>query len=130
MAEMLPLGFRGEPTVDDLETAARIGAELGADIIKTKYRGPSEAYREVTRTCFVPVVVLGGSARDITAVQADIREAMQAGAAGVAIGRSVWRADDVRGAVAAVSDAVRGVTANTTAVAREHGRGPLGGGDS
>lgn len=111
MAEMLPLGFGGDPDVEQLAVAARIGAEMGADIIKTKYLGPSEAYRQVTETCFAPVLVLGGSQRDLNQVTGTIEEALGAGAAGVAIGRNVWRSGDVRAAVGAIVDAVRPRTA-------------------
>ncbi len=107
MAEMLPLGLGGDPDVEQVATAARVGAEMGADIIKTKYVGPPEAYRQVTETCFAPVLILGGSERDLGQVSGAIREAMSAGAAGVAIGRSVWRSGDVRAAVGAIVEAVR-----------------------
>lgn len=107
MAEMLPLGFGGDPSIAQLAMAARIGAELGADIIKTKYLGPSDAYREVTETCFAPVLVLGGSEREMADVTATIRDALAAGAAGVAMGRSVWRSGDVPAAVNAIVSTVR-----------------------
>lgn len=107
MAEMLPLGFGGDPTVEEIAIAARIGAEMGADIVKTKFAGSSEAYRQVTDACFAPVLVLGGSARDLTDVVREVDDAMAGGAAGVAIGRNVWRAEDVRSAVAAIVASVR-----------------------
>lgn len=95
MAEMLPLGFQGKPTVQQIALAARIGAELGADIIKTKYVGTSEEYHEVTNMCFAPVVILGGSARSSDEMIAEVKDAIHAGSAGVAIGRNVWQAEDV-----------------------------------
>lgn len=107
MAEMLPLGFGGAPDVEQLAIAARVGAELGADIIKTKYVGPPEAYRQVTETCFAPVVVLGGNQRELSQVINTIGEALGAGAAGVAMGRNVWRSGDVRAAIGAIVAAVR-----------------------
>lgn len=106
MAEMLPLGFGGDPTVEEVAMAARIGAEMGADIIKTKYIGSQEEYQQVTETCFAPVLILGGSERDLSQVTNTIGEALTAGAAGVAMGRSVWRSDDVRTAVARIVAAV------------------------
>lgn len=95
MAEMLPLGFAAKPDLAQLELAARIGAEMGADIIKLKYAGPPEAYRQVTENCFAPVIILGGSARSADDVLLGIQDAMQAGAAGVAMGRNVWQREDV-----------------------------------
>ncbi len=108
MAEMLPLGFGGDPTIEQITMAARIGAEMGADIIKTKYAGPPETYRQVTETCFAPVVILGGSERDLSQVTGTIDEALGAGAAGVAMGRSVWRSADARASVGAIVESVHG----------------------
>jgi DhnA family fructose-bisphosphate aldolase class Ia len=104
---MLPLGYGGEPDVEQLAIAARIGAEMGADIIKTKYLGPPAAYRQVTEACFAPVLVLGGSQRDLSSVTATIADALEAGVAGVAMGRNVWRSGDVRATIGTIVDAVR-----------------------
>lgn len=106
MAEMLPLGFAAKPAVQQITLAARIGAELGADIIKTKYAGTPDEYREVTETSFVPVVILGGSARSSDEVITEVKNAMQAGSAGVAIGRNIWQADDVAAKTRSIADAV------------------------
>ena len=46
------------------DLAARVAAELGADLVKTVYTGDPESFREVTRGCPVPVVVAGGSKTD------------------------------------------------------------------
>lgn len=125
MAEMLPLGFGGEPTVEEIAIAARIGAEMGADIVKTKYAGPPDAYRQVTEACFAPVLVLGGSARDLSEVVREVDHAMAGGAAGVAIGRNVWRAPDVRSAVAAIVASVHPAASERKSVS---GSGAEGGG--
>ncbi|MCC6805448.1 MAG: fructose-bisphosphate aldolase [Anaerolineae bacterium] len=93
MAEMLPLGYQGKPNVEQVTLAARIGAELGADIIKTKYVGTPETFAEVTETCFAPVLVLGGSAKSPGVVMTEIHDALAAGSAGVAIGRNVWQSE-------------------------------------
>ncbi len=94
LAEMLPLGYGASPSLTQLVQAARIGAEMGADIIKLPYLGPTQGYQSVIDTCFVPVLVLGGGAKDEASVLEDIRQAMSAGAAGVAIGRNVWTQTD------------------------------------
>lgn len=106
MAEMLPLGYQGKPTVEQVVLAARIGAEMGADIIKTKYVGSAEAYAEVIETCFAPVLVLGGSAKAPEAVMSEIRDAIRAGSAGVAIGRNVWQAPDPAAVTREIAQAV------------------------
>lgn len=108
MAEMLPLGYQAKPTVQQVVLAARVGAELGADIIKTKFVGTADEYREVIETCFAPVLVLGGSARSSDAVITEIRGAMQSGAAGVAIGRNVWQSESVAETTRTIVRAVHG----------------------
>ncbi len=94
MAEMLPGGFAPEPpnTVENIKLVSRIGAELGAHIIKTTFAGSREEFREVVTGCFVPVVVLGGDqTNDIKGLFKTIEQAVAAGAAGVAVGRNVWK---------------------------------------
>ncbi len=75
--------------------AARVGAELGADIVKTNFTGSVESFKKVVRGCPVPIVVAGGpkmsSDEDILNM---VRMAMDAGARGVAIGRNIFQADD------------------------------------
>ncbi len=94
VAEMLPGGFNAEPpnTVENIKLVARIGAELGANIIKTSFTGSVEEYREITASCFAPIVVLGGDKTgNIADLFKTIEKAMAAGVAGVAIGRNVWK---------------------------------------
>ena len=72
--------------------AARIGAELGADIVKTPYTGDIEGFRRVVKGCPVPVVIAGGPKatgdRDILQMAED---AISAGAVGVTFGRNVFQ---------------------------------------
>ncbi|MGC8558423.1 MAG: fructose-bisphosphate aldolase, partial [Nitrososphaeria archaeon] len=81
--------------VEILKVICRIGAELGADVIKTVYAGPEEKFRDVIETSGVPVIIAGG---EKMANNADfiktIWEAMKAGAAGAAIGRNVWQSSN------------------------------------
>jgi DhnA family fructose-bisphosphate aldolase class Ia len=94
MAEMLPRGFEGGDDARAAETLAlamRIGAELGADIIKTQYTGSVASFQKAVSSCYVPVVVLGGpKMEDEAATLRTAREAMDAGARGVAMGRNIW----------------------------------------
>ncbi len=75
--------------------AARVGAELGADIVKTNFTGDVESFKRVTKGCPVPVVVAGGpkmkSEFDLLKM---VEMAMEGGARGVAIGRNVFQAED------------------------------------
>jgi class I fructose-bisphosphate aldolase len=94
MAEMLPGGFGPEPPKNPqtIALACRIGAELGADIIKTTFVGTTNEFAEIVAGCFVPVVVLGGNkTADPSNLFTDIEGALKAGGAGVAIGRNVWK---------------------------------------
>ena len=75
--------------------AARIGAELGADVVKTVYTGDPDSFRDVVRGCPVPVVIAGGPK---TSTDKQLLEridgAMEAGARGAAIGRNVFQHKD------------------------------------
>jgi fructose-bisphosphate aldolase/2-amino-3,7-dideoxy-D-threo-hept-6-ulosonate synthase len=75
--------------------AARAGAELGADIIKTNYTGSPDTFKDVVSGCPVPVVIAGGpkTNTDLEFLQM-IRGAIDAGGRGVAIGRNVFQHDD------------------------------------
>ena len=109
MAEMLPGGFAAsECTAEQIKIAARLGAELGADIIKIRYSGSGESFRAVTEGCFRPVVVLGGSAQDPSQLAAATRDAISAGARGAAVGRNIWKASDPTKVASLLAEAVHG----------------------
>ena len=88
---------RGEKIKDQFDVkyvkhAARVGAELGADIVKVVYTGNFETFREVVEGCPVPVVIAGGEKmetdRDLLLM---VEGALKAGAAGVSIGRNAFQ---------------------------------------
>ncbi len=104
MAEMVPGGFDSGPefrTLDSIALAVRVGGELGADLIKCPY---VDGFERVTRGSFVPVVILGGAKagaeRDMLT---KIKAAIDAGGAGVAIGRHIWQAPNPAKMTAAVA---------------------------
>lgn len=111
MAEMIPGGWGQavEWSFENVARAARIGAELGADIIKTLCPGPTEEFAAVVEACPVPVVALGGpkmaNEDDVVAVA---RGVVEAGGAGVAFGRNVWGSSDPRKLVERLVEAVHG----------------------
>lgn len=75
--------------------AARVGLELGADLIKIKYPGSEEAMREAVRLAGKTKVVLsGGPKQSEEEFLAIVQKVMRAGASGVAIGRNVWQRDE------------------------------------
>jgi fructose-bisphosphate aldolase/2-amino-3,7-dideoxy-D-threo-hept-6-ulosonate synthase len=83
--------IKDEADVKAVKIAARVGAELGADIIKTTYTGDPDSFREVVEGCPVPVVIAGGSRLTDVETLKMIEGAMKAGAAGLSVGRNVFQ---------------------------------------
>ena len=72
--------------------AARVGAELGADIVKVNYTGSPETFSKVIQGCPVPVVIAGGEKSDTDeGFLSMVQGALDAGAAGVSIGRNAFQ---------------------------------------
>jgi len=94
-----------EAFAEDLGHAARLGEELGADIIKTAYSGTPGTFERVVESTRLPVVIAGGSKGTDRETLSMVRGAMDAGAAGVSMGRSIFQHDDP-GAIAAAVAAV------------------------
>lgn len=106
VAMMYPRGkkVKSEHDVEVVKLAARVGAELGADIVKTNYTGDIDSFREVVRGCLAPLIVAGGPRMETTRdVLQLVWEAMQAGGAGASIGRNVFQAPDPTKMVRALS---------------------------
>lgn len=94
LAMMYPRGpkIKSEHDPDAVAHATRIGAELGADIVKTPYTGDAETFRAVTRAVPVPVVIAGGprmnSDREVLQMA---KSSIDAGGAGLSFGRNVFQ---------------------------------------
>ena len=106
LAEMYPVKSEQipNPTAEDvIAKYSRIGAEAGADFIKTFYTGSVDSFRQVVKSCPVPVMVLGGlkMETDRQALQV-VKDSMEAGAAGVAFGRNIWQDKDPEGMTRAI----------------------------
>jgi len=84
--------IKDEFDVKNVKHAARVGAELGADIVKVPYTGSVETFKEVVNGCPVPVVIAGGpkmgSDEEIFKM---VEGALAAGAAGLSIGRNAFQ---------------------------------------
>lgn len=94
LAMMYPRGakVKSEHDPEAVKHAARLGAELGADIVKTNYTGSPETFREVVRGCPVPVIVAGGpKAKTDEEVLRMVYDSLQVGGAGVSIGRNIFQ---------------------------------------
>ncbi|MDD3082455.1 MAG: 2-amino-3,7-dideoxy-D-threo-hept-6-ulosonate synthase [Desulfobacterales bacterium] len=94
LAMMYPRGDLVEVNVESVKLAARVGAELGADIIKCPYTGSAKSFEAVVRGCPVPVVIAGGSKLSDEETLDMIEGAMTAGAAGLSMGRNVFQHED------------------------------------
>nr|HDO81403.1 fructose-bisphosphate aldolase [Candidatus Bathyarchaeota archaeon] len=92
---------------DAIAHASRIGAELGADIVKTPYTGSPETFRRVVEGCPAPIVIAGGpKAETDLDVLRMVRGAMDAGAIGVAMGRNAFQHENPAAIVKAVAEIV------------------------
>lgn len=94
LAMMYPRGENIKDPSDPqvVQHAARIGAEAGADVVKTVYTGSAETFGEVIRKCPVPVVLAGGSkAESDEALLKITYDVMKVGAMGVTYGRNVFQ---------------------------------------
>ena len=93
LAMMYP---RGEniPNPHDPEIVghvARIGAECGADIVKTLYTGDIDSFSKIVKSTPVPIVIAGGpkAKTDLDILQMT-EDAITAGAKGVTYGRNIF----------------------------------------
>jgi putative autoinducer-2 (AI-2) aldolase len=84
-----------------LSLACRVGAELGAHIVKTYY---CENFSRVVDGCPVPLVVAGGpKLNSETDVFHLVHGAMEAGAVGVDMGRNIWQNDNPVAVIKAIN---------------------------
>ncbi|MCP4576853.1 MAG: class I fructose-bisphosphate aldolase family protein, partial [Deltaproteobacteria bacterium] len=78
-----------------IKHCARLGEELGADVVKVPYTGNRETFREVVEGCCIPVVIAGGpkieNPEDIIQMAYD---SIRAGGAGLSLGRNVFQAEN------------------------------------
>ncbi len=79
-------------SISTIKHAARVAAELGADLVKVSYPGSPEGMLEVVRGCFVPVLIAGGERdRSDRRILEMVESAVACGAAGVCIGRNIFQ---------------------------------------
>ena len=98
LAEMFPVKSDkiSNPTSKEVVGKyARMGAEFGADIIKTFYTGDGQSFKEVTSGCFAPILILGGNRTETDLeLLKTIETSVKAGGGGVAVGRNIWQNKD------------------------------------
>ncbi|OED30872.1 2-amino-3,7-dideoxy-D-threo-hept-6-ulosonate synthase [Methanosphaera sp. WGK6] len=97
LAMMYPRGpkIENEHDPEVVKLSARVGAELGADIVKTNYTGDPDTFKEVVDGCPVPVIIAGGPKIETERQLFEmVYDAISVGGAGVAFGRNVFQAKD------------------------------------
>lgn len=107
---VLAMAYARGPGIDSsdpeaLGHAVRLAEELGADIVKTGYSGDAESFQHVIESTRLPVVIAGGARGTDRATIEKVRGAMDAGGAGISMGRSIFQHDDpeaITRAIAAV----------------------------
>ena len=126
MANHMDMSGQGEAVLpeniaDDITLACRMGAELGADLIKSRYSGSVEEFRRSVDACGRPVLVAGGPRRGggLGGTLETVSEILEAGASGVIFGRQIWQHDDPVEAVGAVSELIHAYSGIEDAVATE-----------
>ncbi len=107
MVEALPCPSERSPNPkapEAMASAARLGFEHGADLVKTYY---TEDFRQVTGNCPGPVLIAGGPKMEtVEETLQVVHDAAEAGAAGAVFGRNIWQSDDPRGTIRALKSVI------------------------
>lgn len=92
---------------DVISYGARLALELGADVAKVKYPGSAEAAREAAAMAGETKVTLSGGAKtgDREFLET-VHEVVQAGFAGLAVGRNIWQREEAEDYLEKVADMV------------------------
>src|SRR5215470_10273222 len=125
LAMMYPRGPRIENPRDPalVAHAVTLAADLGADVVKTVYVGSVDEMADVTAAAPVPVIVAGGPRRASTSeLLSYVDDAMRGGAAGVAMGRNVFQAEDPGSLVRKLSAVIHGALPLPVPAAGQLGR--------
>lgn len=109
LAMMYPRGQKveNEHDVELVKHAARVGSELGVDIVKTNYAGDPDSFKEVVEGALVPVVIAGGPKVDTDEELLQmVKDSIEVGGAGVAFGRNLFQAENPGKITRAISEVV------------------------
>ena len=86
---------------------ARVGEELGADMVKVNYTGDMESFARVVDACCIPVVIAGGpkmeSRRDLVQM---VHDSLRAGGSGLSVGRNIFQDANPAGLISALHKVV------------------------
>ncbi len=108
---VLAMAYARGPGVDSTDPeslghAVRLAEELGADLVKTGYSGDGASFEHVCESTRLPVLIAGGARGSDRETVEMVRGAMDGGAAGVSMGRSIFQHEDPAAITAAVSAVV------------------------
>lgn len=87
--------IENEFDVEVVKHSARLAEELGADVVKVPYTGDPESFSKVVEGCCIPVVIAGGpKMSDKKELVTMVYDSIQAGGAGMSVGRNIFQDDD------------------------------------
>jgi len=88
-------GVKGKSKAKLMAYAARVGLEVGADIVKISYNGNIKDLKWAVKNAGkTKVVIAGGVKKGETQLLKQVKEIMNAGCTGLAIGRNVWQSKE------------------------------------
>ncbi|MFU8869655.1 2-amino-3,7-dideoxy-D-threo-hept-6-ulosonate synthase [Natronococcus sp.] len=107
---VLAMAYARGPGIDSADPeslghAVRLAEEVGADVVKTGYSGDADSFEHVVESTRLPVVIAGGSRGTDRETLEMVRGAMDAGGAGISMGRSIFQHEDPE----AIATAVAGI---------------------
>ncbi len=95
--------IKNQYDVKVVKHAARVAAELGADMVKVNYTGSPKSFEQVVKGCSIPVLIAGGERMETDEeVLEMVRGSVDAGGSGVSIGRNVFQAKSPKKMVQAI----------------------------
>jgi predicted phospho-2-dehydro-3-deoxyheptonate aldolase len=120
---LLVMAYPRGPSIKDqydpekVAHCARVGAELGGDLIKVSYTGDIASFTRVVEGALAPVLIAGGpkmgSDMDILNM---VYDSIQAGGRGVSIGRNIFQHNNPQAMTEAISGIVlKGMTVKEAA---------------
>lgn len=88
--------YDGDTDPEVVAYAARLGLELGADMVKCKYPGSQEGWKQIEDNLGnkMKTVMSGGSKRSDEAFLEDIHSTLEVGGNGLAVGRNIFQREN------------------------------------
>lgn len=87
--------YSGQKDPDVVAYGARLGLELGADMVKCKYPGNQKDWKQLENVVGgLKTVMSGGSKRSDEAFLEDVHDTIEVGGNGLAVGRNIFQRED------------------------------------